>query len=279
LHPFRRLANRFGPYWLTVNSAYKNEIQINLVAAGNNPVSRPGNAGQVFGMSGSYEMPKEPMMKQKYRILIVDDHTLFRAGVRALLTQDPGIEVVGEAANGRDAIRAVALLAPHLVLMDLSMPSMNGMEAMTEIKRRYPDVRVLVMTLHKTEDYIHASLNAGADGYILKDATQEEFLLAIRSVLLGKTYLSMDVSAMVVSGYLSGGNSSGASGNYDSLTHREREVLKLVAEGKSNKDTAEFLSLSVKTVEKHRSNLMSKLALHNASGLTTYAMERGLVVR
>jgi DNA-binding NarL/FixJ family response regulator len=218
-------------------------------------------------------------MEQMHRILIVDDHTLFRAGVRALLTEDPAIEVVGEAANGRDAILAIGPLTPHLVLMDLSMPGMNGIEAVTEIKRRYPRVRVLVMTMHKTEDYIHASLTAGADGYILKDATSEEFRVAVRSVLAGKTYLSMDVSAKVVSGYLGGGKTSGAASVYDSLTHREREVLKLVAEGNSNKYIAEFLNLSVKTVEKHRSNLMSKLDLHNASGLTTYAIEKGLVVR
>jgi len=159
------------------------------------------------------------------------------------------------------------------------MPSMNGMEAMTEIKQRYPDVRVLVMTLHKTEDYIHASLKAGADGYILKDATQEEFLFAIRSVLQGKTYLSMDVSAKVVTGYLGGGKSSDATSVYDSLKHREREVFKLVAEGKSNKFIAEFLNLSVKTVKKHRASLMSKLDLHNAAELTAYAMEKGLIVR
>ena len=216
-------------------------------------------------------------MDEKHRILIVDDHTLFRAGVRALLTADPGIEVVGEADNGRDAIRAVGQLAPHLVLMDLTMPSMNGMEAMTEIKRRYPDVRVLVMTLHKTEDYIHASLKAGADGYILKDATQEEFRAAIRAVLQGKTYLSIDVSAKVVTAYLGRGKPADGSSVYDSLTHREREVLKLVAEAKSNKFIAGFLSLSVKTIEKHRSNLMAKLDVHNASGLTAYAMAKGLV--
>lgn len=217
-------------------------------------------------------------MEKMQRILIVDDHTLFRAGIRALLAHNPGIEVVGEADDGRDAIRDVGQLAPHLVLMDLSMPGMNGIEAITEIKRRYPDVRVLVMTLHKTEDYIHASLKAGADGYVLKDATQEEFRVAIRSVLLGKTYLSIDVSSKVVTGYLGGGKSSGATSIYDSLTHREREVLKLVAEGKANKNIAEFLNLSVKTIEKHRSNLMSKLDVHNASGLTAYAMEKGLMV-
>src|SRR5471030_2347689 len=156
-------------------------------------------------------MPKEPMMEEKHRILIVDDHALFRAGVRALLDHDPGLEIVGEAADGRGAIRAVGELAPHLVLMDLTMPQMNGMEAMTEIKRRYPDVRVLVMTLHKTEDYIHASLKAGADGYILKVATADEFRTAVRSVLDGKTYLSIDVQANVVSGYLGGGKSSATS--------------------------------------------------------------------
>ena len=218
-------------------------------------------------------------MDKKQRILIVDDHTLLRAGLRALLAQDPGIEIVGEASDGRDAVRAVGQLTPNLVLMDLTMPGMNGIEAVTEIKRRYPDVRVLVMTLHKTEEFIHASLKAGADGYILKDATHDELRVAIRSVLQGKTYLSMDVSGKVVSGYLGGGKSASGSSVFDTLTHREREILKLVAEGNPNKVMAEFLSLSVKTVEKHRSNLMAKLGVHNAAGLTAFAIEKGLLVR
>jgi len=218
-------------------------------------------------------------MEKAKRILIVDDHTLLRAGLRALLAQDPGIEIVGEAADGRDAVRAVGQFSPNLVLMDLTMPGMNGIEAVTEIKRRYPEVRILVMTLHKTEDFIHASLQAGADGYILKDATHDELRVAIRSVLLGKTYLSMDVSGKVVSGYLGGGKSASGSSVFDTLTHREREILKLVAEGKPNKGIAEFLNLSVKTVEKHRSNLMSKLDVHNAAGLTAFAIEKGLLVR
>jgi DNA-binding NarL/FixJ family response regulator len=163
--------------------------------------------------------------------------------------------------------------------MDLTMPGMNGIEAVTEIKRRYPEVRVLVMTLHTSEDFIHASLRAGADGYILKDATHDELRVAIRSVLLGKTYLSMDVSGKVVSGYLGGGKSASGSSVFDTLTHREREILKLVAEGRPNKGIAEFLNLSVKTVEKHRSNLMSKLDVHNAAGLTAFAIEKGLLVR
>ncbi len=216
-------------------------------------------------------------MSNKKRILIVEDHTLLRAGLRALLTQDPDIEIVGEADNGRDAVQAIATLAPHLVLMDLSMPGMNGIEAIHDIKRRFPEIRVLVLTIHKADEYIHESLRAGADGYILKDATHDELRVAIRSVLNGKTYLSPDISGKVINGYLGGGNSSGLSGAWDSLTHREREVLKLVAEGHPNKFIADYFSLSVKTVEKHRSNLMKKLDLHNASTLTAYAIEKGLV--
>lgn len=219
------------------------------------------------------------MMDKKQRVLIVDDHTLLRAGLRSLLAQDTNIEIVGEAADGRDAVRAVGQLTPDLVLMDLTMPGMNGIEAVTEIKRRYPEVRILVMTLHKTEDFIHASLRAGADGYILKDATHDELRVAIRSVLQGKTYLSMDVSGKVVSGYLGGGKSASGASVFDTLTHREREILKLVAEGRPNKGIAEYLNLSVKTVEKHRSNLMSKLDVHNAAGLTAFAIEKGLLVR
>jgi DNA-binding NarL/FixJ family response regulator len=137
------------------------------------------------------------MMEEKHRIVIVDDHALIRAGLRRLLAEDPGIEVVGEAGNGRLAISAVGLLAPHLVLMDLSMPEMGGVEATLEIKRRYPGVRVLVMTMHKPAEYVQASLDAGADGYILKEAEPEELFAAIHSVLRGETYLSADVSTNV----------------------------------------------------------------------------------
>jgi DNA-binding NarL/FixJ family response regulator len=216
-------------------------------------------------------------MSKKQRILIVEDHTLLRAGLRALLTQDPDIEIVGEADNGRDAVQSIGTLTPHLVLMDLSMPGMNGIEAIRDIKRRYPETRVLVLTIHKTDEYIHESLRAGADGYILKDATHDELRVAIRSVLNGKTYLSPDISGKVINGYLGAGSSPSPSSAWDSLTHREREVLKLVAEGHPNKYIADYFCLSVKTVEKHRSNLMKKLDLHNASTLTAYAIEKGLV--
>jgi DNA-binding NarL/FixJ family response regulator len=211
------------------------------------------------------------------RIVIIEDHTLLRAGLRALLTQNDEYEVVGEFDNGRDAIRSLATIAPDLVLMDLSMPGMNGIEAITEIRRRHADVRILVLTIHRTEEYIHESLRAGANGYILKDASQEELRVAIRNVLNGKTYLSPDVSAKVVTGYLGGNRDAGGATPWSTLTHREREVLKLVAEGHSNRSIATFLSLSIKTVEKHRSNVMRKLDLHNASSLTAYAIEKGLV--
>lgn len=216
-------------------------------------------------------------MIDKKRILIVEDHTLLRAGLKALLSQDLDIEIVGEADNGRDAVRLVGTLAPDLVLTDLSMAGMNGIESIVDIKRRYPDVRVLVLTIHKTDEYIFAALRAGANGYILKDASHDELRIAIRSVLNGKTYLSPDISSMVINGYLDTDKTTGPHSTWDTLTHREREVLKLVAEGNTNKFIADYFCLSVKTVEKHRSNLMKKLDLHNASMMTAYAIERGLV--
>jgi len=217
-------------------------------------------------------------LEKTLRILIVEDHTLFRAGLRMLLAQDADFEVVGEADNGRDAIRAVGELKPHVVMMDLTMPGMNGMEAMADIKRRYPETRILVVTLHKTEEFIFASLRAGADGYILKQATHEELRAAIRSVAIGKAYLSREVSVKVANGCRNTSDATALHSLWDTLTHREREVLKLVAEGRSNKEMAEFLFLSVKTVEKHRSKLMSKLGVHNAAGLTAFAIEKGLLV-
>lgn len=218
------------------------------------------------------------MLQKKKRILLVDDHTILRAGMRALLSKEEDFEIVGEADNGRDAIYAAGSLNPDVVLMDISMPGISGIEAMRDIKRRHPQIQILVMTIYKTEEYIHESLKAGASGYILKDAGPDELRSAIRSVMSGKVYLSPDISSQVVSGYL---DPSGGTGNlsspWETLTHRERQVLKLVAEGKGNKFIAEYLCLSVKTVEKHRSNLMKKLDLHNASALTTYAIEKGLV--
>lgn len=216
-------------------------------------------------------------MNGKYRILIVENHALLRAGLRALLGANPELEVVGEAANGHDAVHAAHTLEPDLVLMDISMPGVNGIEAIIDIKRRCPAIRILVVTMHREEEYIHSSLRAGAQGYLLKDAGDDELHTAIRAVLNGKTYLSPDASGEIIQRYLAAAHAHPAPLAPQQLTHRERQVLKLIAEGHRNKYIAEYFSLSVKTVEKHRSNLMQKLNLHNASMLTSYAIEHGLL--
>jgi DNA-binding NarL/FixJ family response regulator len=216
-------------------------------------------------------------MSRVWRIVIVEDHTLLRSGLRALLAQDPDLEVVGEAGNGRDAFHTIATLKPDLVLMDISMPGMNGIDAIHEIRRRVLETRVIVLTVHKTDEYIHEALRAGANGYVLKDATHDELRSAIRAVVAGKTFLSPEVSARVINSLLTGSGRSLGSRPVDLLTQRERQVLKLVAEGHGNRHIAEFMNRSVKTVEKHRSNLMKKLDLHCVASLTTFAIESGLV--
>jgi DNA-binding NarL/FixJ family response regulator len=216
-------------------------------------------------------------MDKKIRIFLVEDHTILREGLRALLTAEPNFEIIGEAADGREAVRFVEKQVPDLILMDLSMPRMTGMDAIREIKKRYPATKIIALTVHKTEEYLRATLQAGADGYVLKDATHEELMLAIQNVLKGKTYLSPGVSEKVIEGYLEGKESQIPSSTLGLLSPREREVLKLIAEGYKNKEIAADLCISLKTVEKHRANLMKKLDLHNAAALTAYAIEQGLV--
>jgi DNA-binding NarL/FixJ family response regulator len=218
-------------------------------------------------------------VKKSYRIVIAEDHTILREGLRALLSADPEFDVVGEAEDGRAAIRCCEELVPDLVLMDLSMPRMHGFEAIKEIKRQSPEMKIIVLTVHNTDEYILATLQAGADGYVLKDATQSELVMAIRNVLMGKRYLSPGISEKVIEGYLEGKETLKTSSAWDTLTRREREILKLIAEGYKNKEVADNLCISLKTVEKHRANLMKKLDLHNAVELTTFAMEKGLVDR
>jgi two-component system response regulator NreC len=218
-------------------------------------------------------------MKEKGRIVIAEDHTILREGLRALISSQEDLEVVGEAGDGREAVRQVEDLMPDLILMDLSMPKMNGIEAIREIGRRIPETRILALTVHKTEEFILEVLQAGADGYIPKDASSNELMMAIRSVLMGKRYLCPSVSKVVIEGYLESRRTPESSTPWDTLTKREREILKLIAEGHKNKEIADYLCISVKTVEKHRANLMKKLDLHSAAALTAYAMERGLVTR
>ena len=218
-------------------------------------------------------------MTSPFRILIADDHTILRAGIRSLLEMVPNFEVIGEVENGKDAILQAGLLKPDLILSDLSMPKTNGTEAIQRIKSRYPDIKILVLTVHKTEEYVHAALKAGANGYVLKDDTSDELINAIQNIALGKTYLSPSICSSVVMGYLADPEKEKIASSIDQLTTREREVMKLIAEGYRNKDIADYLSISLKTVEKHRSNMMKKLDLHSASGITSYAIKNGLATQ
>ena len=215
-------------------------------------------------------------MKSPARILIADDHTILRAGIRSLLDMEPDFQVVGEVDNGQDAVFQAGQLKPDLILSDLSMPKTNGTEAIQRIKSRYPDIKILVLTVHKTEEHVHAALKAGADGYVLKDDTSNELISAINNILAGKTYLSPSICNEVVMGYLADPNKEKITSSIDQLTTREREVMKLIAEGYKNKDVANYLSISLKTVEKHRSNLMKKLDLHSASSITSFAIKNGV---
>jgi DNA-binding NarL/FixJ family response regulator len=214
-------------------------------------------------------------MMRTGRIVLAEDHAILREGLRVLLSTHGGFHVVGEAADGLEAVRRVEKLDPDLILMDLSMPAMNGLEAILEIKRRFPRTRVLVLTVHRTEEHFLATLQAGADGYLLKDASFQELITAVQSVLEGKTYLSPGISAQVVEGYLAGRRPPPSF--LDLLTRRERQVLKLIAEGHGNQRIADLLGVRLKTVEKHRAHLMKKLNLHGTAALTALAVRQGLV--
>ena len=218
-------------------------------------------------------------MPEKHRIVIAEDHTILREGLRALLSSDPDWEIVGEAKDGQEAIRSVEKFKPHLILMDLSMPRMNGLDALREIKRKSPETKILILTVHKSDEHIQATLEAGANGYVLKDATHKELSLAIRNVLEGKYFLSPEISGKIIGGYLRGRKPVKPMTAWETLTQRERSILKLIAEGYKNKDIADFLCISVKTVEKHRANLMQKLDIHNISDLTALAIEKELITR
>jgi len=218
-------------------------------------------------------------LKERQKIVIAEDYTILREGLRAILSSDSELEVVGEAEDGGVAVQCTAELKPDLVLMDLSMPKMSGIEAIREIKKKSPRTKILVLTIHHTEEHILAALKAGADGYALKDSTQGELLMAVKRVLQGKRYLSPGISEQVIDGYLEGRKDLKPRTSWDTLTGREREVLKLIAEGYKSKEIAEYLCISPKTVEKHRSNLMQKLNLHSSPALTALAIEKGLIGR
>ena len=218
-------------------------------------------------------------MAQKLKIVIAEDHKILREGLKSLLRTIEDLDIVGEAADGLEAIRCVENYHPELLLLDLSMPKMNGISVIRDIKSRFPETKILVLTIHESEDYILESFHSGLDGYCLKDANYSELLIAIRSVLDGKTYLSPSISEKVLAGFLDDRKTLKSRSSWDMITQREREVLKLVGEGYKNKEIADYLCISVKTVEKHRSNIMRKLDVHTSSGLTAIAIEKGLVTR
>ncbi|MGD8252594.1 MAG: response regulator transcription factor [Desulfobacterales bacterium] len=216
-------------------------------------------------------------MKPVRRILIADDHAIVRDGLAALFKDLDTFEVVAQAGDGIEAIRMAGKTDPDLILIDLSMPKMNGLEAIRELKRQNPSTRVLVMTGYATEEYVFSALNSGADGYFLKEGSREELLQAVSNVLDGKRYICPGVSEQVIEGYLHGRSVLKPKTAWDTLTPRELEILKLVAEGYKNREIAEALFISIKTVEKHRANLMAKLRLGGVAELAKLAVEKGLI--
>jgi DNA-binding NarL/FixJ family response regulator len=209
------------------------------------------------------------------KVLLVDDHALVRAGFRALLAALPNVEVVAEAADGREALRLAKLHRPDIVVMDIAMSEMNGLEATERIVKEMPRVRVLVLSMHANEEYVVQALRKGAAGYILKEADTAELDIAIRAVMRGETYLSPGVSRQVVDDYvrrLGPGVTS-----LEQLTPRQREILQLIAEGHSTKEIAQKLDVSIKTIETHRTQLMDRLDIHDVAGLVRFAIRTGVV--
>jgi DNA-binding NarL/FixJ family response regulator len=219
------------------------------------------------------------MTNSKKKIVIAEDHTLLREGIIALLKAQDDFAVVGEAEDGLEAVRTVEKHQPDLVLLDLAMPRMNGISAIRDIKSRFPKVKILAVTIQTSDEYILAAFEAGADGYCLKQATRDEFINAARKVLDGMTYISPEISDKVMKGYLQGKKALKSETRWDTLTQREKEILKLISEGYKNQEIADYLHISPKTVDKHRSNLMKKLDRHNIAELTAYAIEKDIVVK
>ncbi len=214
----------------------------------------------------------------KTKVLLVDDHTIVRQGIKALLDTQEGIEVVGEAEDGREAIEKAKQMAPNVIVIDITMPNLNGIEATRQIKKINPEIKVLVLTVHDNEEYIHRILQAGASGYLLKESAVSDLVSAINAVEKGDIFLSPSISKVVVKDYIRHVETD--SGDFDSLnvlTNREREVLQLIAEGHTNRDIARILKLSIKTIDVHRSHIMDKLNIRDITGLVKYSIRKGLI--
>lgn len=212
----------------------------------------------------------------KARVVIAEDHLLFRDALQLMLTSKFGLDVVGTAGDGLEAIRLVGKENPDLLLIDLSMPNLGGIDAIKEIRKNAPEIRIIVVSMHCTEKYLRAAMSAGANGYVLKMADQKEFHLAVDVVLAGKSYVSSEFTNSVMNRFLD--DESAPESSLELLTQREREILKLLAEGNSNKEAAALLYISPKTVDNHRTNIMKKLDVHNIIELSNFAREHGLLV-
>ena len=213
----------------------------------------------------------------KIRVFLADDHLILREGIRALLEKVPDIEMVGEAADGEAAISSIEQLMPDVVLMDITMPGINGLEATRLIKQRYPQIKVLILTMHETDQYLSEMLSAGASGYIVKTTDSKELISAIREVNQGDVHLYPSIARMLVEDYLHKVTTGEEKESYNGLTPREREVLKHIAEGKQNKEISNFLGISVRTVQAHRTNLMDKIGAHDRTELVKYAIRKGII--
>jgi len=211
------------------------------------------------------------------RVLLADDHTIVRQGLRCLLSKVDGIEVVGDAEDGHQLLQMVGTLKPDVVILDLSMPTMQGQQAAQVLKKDHPDVKILVLTMHTNEEFVYNMFKMNISGYLVKKATAEEIVTAIRAVHQDETYISPTISHKFVQEYLRGNRSSPLPSFPDKLTFRERQILKLIAEGWASNKIAEHLHISVRTVETHRNNIMQKLKLHKVADLVKYAIRRKLV--
>lgn len=214
---------------------------------------------------------------KKLRILLADDHVVMRTGLRALLERQPNLEVVGESENGRETVKLAASLQPDVVVMDVGMPLLNGIEATKTIVTERPATAVVILSMHADESYVMRALSAGARGYLLKDSAAADLLGAIQAVSQGKSFFSPKVSHILAEDYVRVLKQKGAVDSYDLLTSREREILQLLAEGKSNKEVASDLNISAYTVETHRSHILQKLNLHNSAEVVLYAVRKGLL--